>query len=391
MKTDFLWLAAEVFDKGLLKRLVFSKPTGGDYTRVCGRIAKTAKGFVLALEYSHISTTVSHKNLTLGELEGALFPLFDSFMQVNLHTAIGDAEYKRKKSGEQILLGAAKLKNKLKDTAPVTAEVAIEALDRRKNYLAHAEDAYLYTLGISDKNGRVHDKMQGKFRQIHRFLENVEAIYSYLPEKGTLRVYDLCCGKSYLSFALYHYLTEKKGRDVDMLCVDLKHDVIDYCEKTAGQIGFSGMRFLCEDIRRLQPEGEVHLVVSLHACDIATDIVLETAARIRARAVLSTPCCQKYLYDRIEQSRLAFATEHGHLRRKLCDVLTDGLRALFLEKEGYRVQVCELTDPQDTPKNTLLRAVLLHGKSEKAEAEYRAALTFLLGDKADNYLKELRL
>ena len=176
-----------------------------------------------------------------------------------------------------------------------------------------------------------------------------------------------------------------------MLCVDLKHDVIDYCEKTAGQIGFSGMRFLCEDIRRLQPEGEVHLVVSLHACDIATDIVLETAARIRARAVLSTPCCQKYLYDRIEQSRLAFATEHGHLRRKLCDVLTDGLRALFLEKEGYRVQVCELTDPQDTPKNTLVLAVLLHGKSEKAEAEYRAALSFLLGDKADDYLKELRL
>lgn len=391
MRNDFLWLAIEAFDKGLLKRLVFSKPQNDTYLRVSARMAKTAKGFVLAMEYAHKTTTVSQKNLTFESLEGELFPLFDSFLQVNLHTTLGDAEYKRKKDGEEVLLGASKLKNKMKDGTAAAPEQIIEALDRKKSYLVEADAPYLYALGITDKNGRVHDKMQGKLRQIHRFLENLEATYTALPKEGTLCIYDLCCGKSYLSFAIYHYLTAVKGRVVDMLCVDLKSDVIQYCESVAKELHFDGMRFLCEDIRALRAAGEVHLVVSLHACDIATDIVLHTAVRLSARVVLSTPCCQKYLSDRLKQPALDFAAKHGHLKRKLCDVLTDGLRALYLEKEGYRVQALELTDPQDTPKNTLLRAVKIHDRNERAAKEYESTLRFLLGEDADGYLKEFDL
>ncbi len=391
MKTDFLWLAIEAFDKGYLRRLVFSKPTQDTYARVCARTAKTAKGRVLALEYAHTTTTVSQKNLSFDELEGVLSGLFGSFLQVNLHTSLGDAEYKRKKNGEEILLGATKLKNKLKDENAPKAEQQIEALDRKKSYLVETDAPYLHALGISDKNGRVHDKMQGKFRQIHRFLENLEATYSHLPKEGTLRIYDLCCGKSYLSFAIYHYLTTVKARRVDMLCVDLKRDVIEYCASVAKQLNFEGMRFLCQDIRKLSAKDEVHLVVSLHACDIATDIVLHTAVRLSSRVVLSTPCCHKYLSDRLSQSALDFAAKHGHLKRKLCDALTDGLRALYLEAKGYRVQALELTDPQDTPKNTLLRAVKVHQKNDKAQAQYENALVFLLGEKAESYLKEFDL
>ena len=148
------------------------------------------------------------------------------------------------------------------------------------------------------------------------------------------------------------------------------------------------MRFLCEDIRRLPKEGDVQLVISLHACDVATDIVLQTATALSAKAILSTPCCQKYLSERIRNDSLSFVTEYGHLNRKLSDALTDALRALYLKKEGYRVQVCELTDPQDTPKNTLLRAVKVRKNCEDAQKQYDAALAFLLGDGAKDYLKE---
>jgi Xaa-Pro aminopeptidase len=256
-----------------------------------------------------------------------LRPLISDFAQINLITALGDAELKQKSGGSAVLLGGEKLKRKLSSDTADTPALAIEALDRKKSYLIDGTEGYLTLLGISDKNGRVHDKMQGKFRQIHRFLENLEVIYRALPEEGVLSVYDLCCGKSYLSFAVYHYLTAVKGRQVDMLCVDLKADVIEACKRTAAALGFFGMRFVCEDILKLKSEGDVHLVVSLHACDVATDIVLKTAVRLSARAVLSTPCCQKYLSARINQGALAFATDYGHLKRKLCDALTDGLTA----------------------------------------------------------------
>ncbi len=391
MKNDFLWLVIEAFDKGILKKVVFSRPASSEFPKISGRMAKGAKGNLLVLEYSHPSATVSQKNLSFDILEDALRPLCEDFLQINLLTTLGDAEYKRKNDGKEILLGADKLKRKLAAGTQDTPLAAIEALDRKKNYLIDGSEPYLFALGISDKNGRVHDKMQGKFRQIHRFLENLKAIYDALPEKGVLTVYDLCCGKSYLSFAVYHYLTAVLHREVDMLCVDLKADMIDYCKKTAEALGFDGMHFLCEDIRRLRPAGEVHLVISLHACDVATDIVLKTAVTLSARAVLSTPCCQRYLSARIRAEALAFATEYGHLSRKLCDALTDALRALYLKKEGYRVEVCELTDPQDTPKNTLLRAVKVRDRCEKSQREYDAALTFLLGENAENYLKEFDL
>jgi hypothetical protein len=176
-----------------------------------------------------------------------------------------------------------------------------------------------------------------------------------------------------------------------MDCVDLKADVIQYCSEVAKKLNYTDLHFISGDIRDFPIRRTPDLTVSLHACDIATDIVLSTAVALSAKAVLSTPCCQKYLSERIITQTLAFATEYGHLKRKLSDALTDALRALYLKKEGYRVQVCELTDPQDTPKNTLLRAVKVRDKNERAQAEYDAALSFLLGDGAKDYLKEFDL
>lgn len=182
-----------------------------------------------------------------------------------------------------------------------------------------------------------------------------------------------------------------------MLCMDLKEDVIAYCRRVAEEAGFSGMRFVAGDIRLTPRDVSPDLVVSLHACDIATDIVLDTAADLGAKVILSTPCCHRYLNHRLADPTLAFVSAYPHLRGKLCEVLTEGLRLARLKSRGYAVTASELTDPDDTPKNTLLiarkRAGFRADSTEAAAltAEYRALVTRLTGGDPDDYLKEIRL
>lgn len=176
-----------------------------------------------------------------------------------------------------------------------------------------------------------------------------------------------------------------------MLCVDRKDDVIRYCEQTAHALGYDGMHFESGDIRDIPTDVRPDLVIFLHACDVATDIVLDKAAALRAKVILSTPCCHRYLNDRISQKALAFITDYPQLRNKLCEAATDALRLSRLRASGYRVRAMELTDPDDTPKNTLLRAVL-EEKVPKDEllrrrADYEEELAFLLGERKDDYLK----
>ena len=237
----------------------------------------------------------------------------------------------------------------------------------------------------------MHDKRQGKFRQINRFLENLSDIYPLFPAEKKLTVYDLCCGKSYLSFAVYYYLTAIKGREVELIGIDLKGDVIEWCERTKSALGFDGMHFFCDDIRNTPKDKSVDMVISLHACDVATDIVLENAVRLGAPIILSTPCCHRYLSERINSVPLRFVTKYPHLKNKICDALTDALRAAKLEACGYSVTVLELTDPENTPKNTLIRAIKKESQKDSANikfSEYDEALRFLLGDAYKDYLAD---
>ena len=212
-----------------------------------------------------------------------------------------------------------------------------------------------------------------------------------------MNVLDLCCGKSYLSFAIYHYLTITMGREVEMVGIDRKADVIAFCAETAADLGYSGLSFHACDIDDYPYASPVHLTVSLHACDIATDIVLGKAIALGSGVILSTPCCHRYLNRRLNDPSLAFVAAYPHLRGKLCEVLTEGLRLARLKSRGYAVAASELTDPDDTPKNTLLIARRRHGfrpDSEEAAtltAEYRALVARLTGDDPDAYLREIRL
>ena len=379
--------------KEALKKLVFSRPKAGEVKKITCRLVAHRGRRLLAMEYSLPGDTVSHKNVLEDGIEGEISTLLSQYSQANLLTTLGDCEWKCSKGGKEILLGASMLSSKLMGEAP-EFERAIEALDKKKSYILSGNEEFLKRLGISSADGRVHDKKQGKFRQINRFLEHIEDIYPKLPAEGTIKIFDLCCGKSYLSFAVYHYLTAIKGRIVSMLGIDLKRDVILWCEGLARELGYSGMRFACEDITRLSADEAPDVVLSLHACDVATDIVLDTAARLGASVILSTPCCHRYINGRIVTPELKFITDYPHIAGKLGEAVTDALRVMRLRASGYSVSAVELTDPENTPKNTLIRAIKSKGTKEssliKLREEYEATLKFLLGDAAPDYLKEIR-
>lgn len=344
---------------------------------------------MLQLETFTADNKAYHKNFDPTADADALMCALAPFRQINLLCTVGECEYRRSSSGNEVLIGGEKLAGKL-DAALSAPENTVPTMeisgnDRKKQYILSGNEPFLQYLGVSDKNGRVYDKKQAKFRQINRFLEELRDIIPALPAEGTLCVCDLCCGKSYLSFAIYHYLTAILGREVHMTGMDLKEDVIRFCEQTARALHYDGLHFLCGDIAACRPTEKVHLVVSLHACDTATDLVLGHAVSWQADVILSTPCCHHAMYQNIHCASLDFITDYGILKQKLCDAATDALRLKWLEANGYNVSALELIDPEDTPKNVLLRAVRQkkldpNGRgAARARAEYAAAYTFLTG------------
>ena len=226
-----------------------------------------------------------------------------------------------------------------------------------KNYILEPDKKYdfLVLLGIQDKNGRVYDKKQSKFRQINRFLEIVKDTLSSLPE-DELTVWDLCCGKSYLSFAVYHYFRYVLNRKIMIYCVDRKKDVIEECAGYAKQLGWDGMSFICGDIFKVLPDKTAELVLSLHACDTATDMVLSEAVRRGAKVILSSPCCQHEIAGQIKNDGMSFILREPILKQKLSVVITDALRCRLLYASGYKVTTLEFIDPEETPKNLMIRA-----------------------------------
>ncbi len=374
IRISTLGLIKEAFAGGVLRKAVFSKPQSADElkTELTPMLLGSEK-VLRRVTYMRDGKAIQ-KNLT--ESDKVLEELVRSHGQINILTTLGDAELRSSKSGKENLSGDRKIRNALSSGVSEEKKAEVQTNDRKKNHLLSGNEKFLVELGISDRSGRIHDKKQYKFRQICRFLEYVEDIYPALPREGRLLIYDLCCGKSYLSFAIYHYFTVIKKRDIEMTGVDLKSDVIEYCSGVASRLAYDGLSFVCGDINEFAPNTEPHLVVSLHACDIATDIVLRYAASHRAGVILSTPCCQRELSAKIDCKELEFVSKYPILRRKLCDALTDSLRLSFLASRGYSVEACELVDPDDTPKNILLRAVRRKNFDPESPAAKRMAEEF---------------
>lgn len=245
----------------------------------------------------------------------------------------------------------------------VSASSALSKLDlshnRAKRYVLPEGTPvpFLVDLGVMTPEGRVVRAKYDKFRQINRFLEFIEDILPRLDRQKTNTIIDFGCGKSYLTFAMYYYLKEVKGYSIQVVGLDLKKDVIALCSRLAEKFGFENLHFCHGDIAGYEGVAHVDMVVTLHACDTATDYALAKAVRWGAKVILSVPCCQHELNRQIENELLSPVLQYGLLRERMAALLTDGIRAQLLEQEGYKTQILEFIDMEHTPKNIMIRAV----------------------------------
>ena len=216
---------------------------------------------------------------------------------------------------------------------------------------------FLIDLGVQTKDGKIVHSRYDKFRQINRFLEFIEDILPTLPKEETVRILDFGCGKSYLTFAMYYYLHDLKGYDVEITGLDLKEDVIAQCNLLGRKYGYEKLTFLKGDIADYEMRDRVDMVVTLHACDTATDFALAKAVKWNVKAILSVPCCQHEVNRQICNKELASVLRYGIIKERMSALITDALRAGLLEAEGYETNILEFIDMEHTPKNLLIRAV----------------------------------
>jgi SAM-dependent methyltransferase len=226
---------------------------------------------------------------------------------------------------------------------------------------------FLIGLGIMDNDGKVVSKYYKKFRQLNKFLELVDDMSENIPESA--EIIDVGCGKSYLTFALYYYLNHIKNKNVMITGLDIKEDVVLECRRLADLFGFANLNFVAENIETyVHPKGAADMVISLHACDTATDYALYAAVKWQARLILSVPCCQHELFKQLNNDMFHPLLKHGILKERFSAVLTDTLRAQLLESVGYQTSVIEFIDMMHTPKNIMIRAV----RKNKSGAEKTA-------------------
>lgn len=254
--------------------------------------------------------------------------------------------------------------------------------NKQKQYILPQDEPvpFLVELGVQTAQGKIINAKYDKFRQINRYLEFVRDILPYLPrEEGRpLKIIDFGCGKSYLTFALYYYLKVLNQYDICVIGLDLKKDVIGNCQALADKFGYDGLKFQVGDIGSYEDQTEhVDMVVTLHACDTATDHALAKAVKWGARVILSVPCCQHELNRQISCDALEPVLKYGLIRERMAALMTDAVRADLLEEYGYDTQILEFIDMEHTPKNILIRAVKRDHMRYHAGAKMQEELTQL--------------
>lgn len=240
--------------------------------------------------------------------------------------------------------------------------------NRKKQYIIEEGTAvpFMIDLGVMTESGKIIRTRYDKYRQINRFLEFIEDILPELPTDRTVHIIDFGCGKSYLTFAMYYYLKVLKHYDIRITGLDLKQKVIEDCQALADRYGYDGLQFLCGDIADYNGTDEVDMVVTLHACDTATDYALYKAVKWHASVILSVPCCQHELNRKMQCETLSGAFQYGLIKERTAALMTDAMRGQLLEMQGYKTQLLEFIDMEHTPKNILIRGVKSKGLLPKA-------------------------
>lgn len=299
---------------------------------------------------SYDKKQVFHKNMNRDEVVLHIIKLLiKDYKQVDIYTETYQISALVSKKGKSTIK---------RKTTKLLSTVDLNH-NRKKNYILSEDEKipFLVELGVQTKEGKIVDKKYKKFRQINRFLEFVRDVLPELPKDRKIIILDFGCGKSYLTFAMYYYLKIKNGYDVQMIGLDLKKDVIARCNQLAKTLGYEELTFLEGDISSYEGVDKVDMVVTLHACDTATDFALDKAVKWGAKVILSVPCCQHELNKQIESEMLRPVLKYGIIKERMAALLTDALRANLLEQQGYDVQILEFIDMEHTPKNLLIRAV----------------------------------
>lgn len=330
------------------------------------------KGELLFQFESFTEKQAFHRNLAKEEAKEQFLEYAQQFRQIQIETVEEECTVLISKKGK---VTVRKKRRKEK------AQAADLSHNRKKHYILEEGITvpFLKDLGVMTEDGKIVRTKTDKFRQINRFLEFIEDILPGLDRGRELTILDFGCGKSYLTFAMYYYLHELRGYDIRIIGLDLKQDVISHCQELAVRYGYDKLTFLVGDIADYDGVDQVDMVVTLHACDTATDYALTKAVGWDAKVILSVPCCQHELNTRLGEMRgcegcqkngndltrkespvwemLAPVLDYGLLRERFAALVTDGLRAKYLENSGYETQVLEFIDMEHTPKNILLRAV----------------------------------
>ena len=371
--------ALELFLNESLERVLMSNPADS------GKISRSRirpllmKGRLVFQAEEQAGKQAFHRNLDKDEAADYVTGLLEgSFRQAEITSGLGKALILVSKKGKVTVKVKRYPESVRIQPAGEPGSPGPLSHNRKKHYILEEgiPVPFLVDLGVMTKEGRVVNSRYDKYRQINRFLEFIEDILPNLDQDRESTIIDFGCGKSYLTFAMYYYLKELKGYPVRIIGLDLKEDVIEHCSRLGRQYGYEGLSFCHGDIASFEGVEKVDMVVTLHACDLATDYALEKAVNWGARVILSVPCCQHELNGQMENSLLRPVLQYGLIKERMAALYTDAIRAQVLEYRGYRTQILEFIDMEHTPKNILIRAVR-QGKKRDNGLQIRELADFL--------------
>jgi SAM-dependent methyltransferase len=312
---------------------------------------------------------VQHLNLDEEKALDKLLALFEEdFLQGQFFCGTGDY---------QVLISKKNKVKVLKKKASRKKEI-VSGHNRKKNYIINEGDYcdFLVELGVMDNQGHVKKSRYDKFRQLNRYLEIMQSSIETLNKKERIRIIDFGCGKAYLTFALYYYLVKILDLDVEIIGLDLKEDVIGFCNDLKDKLGYDGLRFEIGNIEEYVLDAPVHMVISLHACDTATDAALAKAVAWGSEVILAVPCCQHELFSQLKTDKLQLLERHGILKERLSALTTDAIRASAMEIMGYSTDIFEFIDMAHTPKNLMIRSVKRGHYSNEEILRYKDTVEF---------------
>lgn len=344
---------------------IFTSPRNkkeNPYKKITARYIVLKNENIIQLE-KFTDTKVFHENLKINEAFDILSDfVINDYKNANIFTTAYDYQIIASKKG------SIKINEK-----PSSKKCVTNNHNKKKQYII--EDGvkcdFLELLQVMNKDGKVFSQKYDKFKQINKFLEIVHDSLKDKNINDNFKIIDFGCGKAYLTFALYYYFYNIRNISVDIIGLDLKSDVIDYCNEVARKLNYSNLKFIHGDICDFENSKDVDMIVTLHACDTATDAALVKAIKWNCEIILSVPCCQHEFYDKINNSDMMPMLKHGIVKERISSLVTDSLRSLFLESNGYKVSLLEFISMDHTPKNIMIRGVKVNKDVSKSKKEYK--------------------